>query len=109
MMVFGLVTFGAGFPTDLAWGTCHVTGAAAEQTPDDDAPWRIVIESTDCPTLVYTDGLHADNADDLAHTFDDDRYEMLVHESAIAADGQSLRWARELKLHSYRPAPAIAE
>lgn len=109
MIVFGLLTFGAGFPTDLAWGKCHVTGAAAEQTPDDDAPWRIVVESTDCPPLVYTDGVHEDNAAQLAQTLDEGLYEMRVHESAIDADGRSVRWARELTLHSYRPAPDIAE
>jgi len=102
------VSMGAGNPTDLRWAACHVTDATAERTNDDEHPWRIVIDSEDCPTLVYTDGLTEDNADELAGTFEQAPYEVRVHESAIDLDG-GIRYAQELKIHSYRPAPEIAD
>lgn len=101
------VSMGAGNPTDLRWATCLITGATAEHTDDVDHPWRIVIESENCPTLIYTDGLTAGNADALAGTFEQAPYEVRVHESAIDVDG-GIRYAKELKIHSYRPAPALA-
>jgi len=104
----GFVSMGAGNPTDLRWATCQVTDATAEHTNDDEHPWRIVIGSEDCPTLVYTDGLTADNAAELAGTFEQAPYEVRVHESAIDLDG-GIRYAQELKIHSYRPAPEITE
>ncbi|HEY4536483.1 MAG TPA: hypothetical protein VIG71_11035 [Enteractinococcus sp.] len=104
MIPIGCVSMGSGSPTDLRWGVCNVTQATAEQTNDDELPWRIVIESTDCPTLIYTDGLTDDNAEGLAGTFEQAPYEVRVHESAIDVEG-SIRYAKELKIHSYRPAP----
>jgi len=108
LIPLGCVSMGAGNPTDLRWATCHVTEATAERTSHAEHPWRIVIDSEDCPTLVYTDGLTEDNAHDLAGTFDQAPYEVRVHESAIDLDG-GIRYAKELKIHSYRPAPEIAE
>ncbi|MDN6457870.1 MAG: hypothetical protein L0K38_12610, partial [Yaniella sp.] len=108
LLPLGCVSMGAGNPTDLRWATCHVTDATAERTNDDEHPWRIVIDSEDCPTLVYTDGLTEDNADELAGTFEQAPYEVRVHESAIDVDG-GIRYAKELKIHSYRPAPEIAD
>src|SRR5699024_5372687 len=99
---------GAGNPTDLRWAPCQGTDATAEHSNDDEHPWRIVIDSEDCPTLVYTDGLIEDNADELAGTFDHAPYEVRVHESAIDLDG-GIRYAKELEIHSYRPAPEITE
>lgn len=104
LIPFGFISMGAGYPSDLRWGVCNVTQATAEETHDDELPWRIVIESTNCPTLVYTDGLTDDNAEGLANTFEQAPYEVRVHESAIDVDG-SIRYAKELKIHSYRPAP----
>lgn len=108
LLPLSCVSMGAGNPTDLRWATCQVTQATAKHTNDAEHPWRIVIDSADCPTLVYTDGLTEDNADDLASTFDQAPYEVRVHESAIDVDG-GIRYAKELKIHSYRPAPEITE
>ncbi|HEY4577643.1 MAG TPA: hypothetical protein VIG67_07310 [Yaniella sp.] len=107
LLPLGCVSIGAGNPLDLRWATCHITDATAEHTNDDEHPWRIVIESEDCPTLIYTDGLNADNVDALAGTFERAPYEVRVHESAIDVDG-GIRYAKELNIHSYRPAPEIA-
>lgn len=108
LIPLGLLSFGAGSPTGLRWATCHVLDATAEETADPEAPWRLVLESTNCPILVYTDGITADNADGLASTFEQAPYEVRVHESAIDADG-GVRYAKELEMHSYRPAPAQNE
>ena len=108
LLPLGLVSMGAGNATDLHWATCHVTDATAEHTNDAEHPRRIVIDSENCPTLVYTDGLTEDNADELAGTFEQAPYEVRVHESAIDLDG-GIRYAKELKIHSYRPAPEIAD
>jgi len=108
LLPLGCVSMGAGNPTDLRWATCHVTDATTEHTNVAEHPWRIVIGSQDCPTLVYTDGLTEHNADELASTFDQAPYEVRVHESAIDLNG-GIRYAKELKIHSYRPAPQIAE
>ena len=96
-----------GNPLDLRWATCHVTDATAEHSNDGEDSWRIVIESEDCPTLIYTDGPNADNVDALVGTFERAPYEVRVHESAIDVDG-GIRYAKELNIHSYRPAPEIA-
>lgn len=108
LLPLGCVSMGAGNPTDLRWATCQVTGATVEHTDDAEHPWRIVLDSENCPTLVYTDGLTEDNAGALADTFEQAAYEVRVHESAIDVDG-GLRYAAELKIHSYRPAPEITD
>ena len=107
LLPLGCVSMGAGNPTDLRWATCHITEATAEHTDDEEHPWRIVLDSEDCPTLIYTDGLTEDNVDALVSTFEQAPYEVWVHESAIDGDG-GIRYAQELKIHSYRPAPEIA-
>ena len=108
LLPLGCVSMGAGNPSDLRWATCLITDATAEHTDDAEHPWRIVFDSENCPTLVYTDGLTEDNADALASTFEQGPYEVRVHESAIDVDG-GIRYAKELKMHSYRPAPEIVE
>lgn len=107
LLPLSCVSMGAEQPVDLRWATCHITEATAEHTDDEEHPWRIVLESEDCPTLVYTDGLTDDNVDALVSTFEQAPYEVWVHESAIDDDG-GVRYAKELKIHSYRPAPEIA-
>lgn len=101
LIPLSLLSLGAGSPTGLRWATCHVDNATAEETSDSDHPWRLVVESADCPTLVYTDGITADNADGLAGTFEQAPYEVRVHESAIDDNG-GVRYAEELEMHSYR-------
>lgn len=108
LLPLGCVSMGAGNPSDLRWATCLITDATADHTNDVEHPWRIVLDSENCPTLVYTDGLTEDNADALAGTFGQAPYEVRVHESAIDVDG-GVRYAKELKIHSYRPAPEIAD
>ena len=90
LLPLSCVSMGAGVPSDLRWGICNVTQATAEQTNAEGQPWLILIESTDCPTLIYTDGLTADNAEGLAGTFEQGPYEVRVHESAIDVDGSIL-------------------
>lgn len=104
LLPLSCVSMGAGNPTDLRWATCHITEATAEHTNDAEHPWRIVLESEDCPRLVYTDGLTEENIDALVSTFEQAPYEVRVHESAIDVDG-GIRYAKELNIHSYRPAP----
>ena len=104
LLPLSCVSMGAGNPTDLRWATCHITEATAEHTNDAEHPWRIVLESKDCPRLVYTDGRTEENIDALVSTFEQAPYEVWVHESAIDVDG-GIRYAKELNIHSYRPAP----
>lgn len=87
LIPLSLLSLGAGSPTGLRWATCHVENATAEETSNPDHPWRLIVESADCPILVYTDGITADNADGLASTFEQAPYEVRVHESAIDANG----------------------
>ena len=107
LLPLSCVSMGAEHPVDLRWATCQITEATAEHTNDAEHPWRIVLESEDCPTLVYTDGLNEDNVDALVSTFEQAPYEVWVHESAVDAEG-GIRYAKELKIHSYRPAPETA-
>lgn len=104
LLPVGFALMGAGVPSDLAWGTCQVTDATAQETDDVEHPWRIVLETSDCSTLIYTDGLTDDNVHRLTATFEPAPYEVYVHESAIDPNGD-VRYAKELVIHSYRLAP----
>lgn len=105
LMPLGVMSLGAGVERDLRWSTCDVTDATAEETHDAAQPWRITFEATQCPLLIYTDGVTADNAEQLAATIQPGPYEVRLHESAIHPDGY-VRYAESVTLRSYRPMPA---
>lgn len=96
------ISLNAGVQRDLGWAQCDVTEAVAQQHH---GSWRLVLESTDCPPLSYTDGVTPDNAQDLASTIEPGPWEVRVHASALTEDGY-LGDAEEIELYSYRPAPA---
>lgn len=102
LIPLGFISLGVDVERDLRWAKCHVTEATADETQ---AGWRITFEATNCPRLIYTDGLTEDNAEPLATTIEPGPYEVRLHESAIHPDGH-VRSAEEVTLHSYRPAPA---